>query len=310
MKHHWSKSSLVLICAALFTLTPGLLSAGEVIKWTDKEGNTHFADSMADVPPEYQKKVEKKEYKNKSQKPKTGASTAPWNSGSGQMDNRQDSFPQEQQLKSFAVPYRAFAGGSRRIIISVTFNGSVTAPMLLDTGAPGVVLSMRLAEKIGVLDGDNGKLLVKAGGIGGTVPAILSVVDKIQVGDGVSEFVPVTITPQSISSAFEGLVGMDFMANYQMGIDHRRSILYFQELPNSEERPGGHDEIWWRSQFYEFSQRRASWKDFAERAKSSTERGNEYAELAEKQYREADRLLRKLDDFAASNSVPMKWRQY
>jgi hypothetical protein len=36
----------------------------------------------------------------------------------------------------------------------------------------------------------------------------------------------------------------------------------------------------------------------------------ELREFADRQYKEADKLLRKLDGYAIDNAVPMEWREY
>ncbi|MDH5639414.1 MAG: aspartyl protease family protein, partial [Nitrospinota bacterium] len=279
------------------------VAESEVIKWTDAEGNLHYSDSVAEVPAKYRSQIERKVYKFDKQKETAKKWTPPWKQGNSARMAPPAGYEQGQQLKRFSVPYRAFEGTARRIIIDVTFNGSVTAPMLLDTGAPGVVISEALANRIGVFDGDTGKLRIRTGGIGGSTPAILTIIDRLEVGEGVSEFVPVKVT-HSLSRAFEGLVGMDFMANFQMTIDNRRHLLLFQEMPESDDRPGGHDEHWWRALFYNFARMRAGWGNYMGHLKSANSRGSDKLKFAESQYSEADKLLRKLDSYAAKNSVP------
>jgi len=297
----------MLLCCSFLAMVS--VADGEVIKWTDAEGNVHYSDSEAEVPAKYRDQIERKVYKFDKQKETTRKWMSPWNQGNGNGLAPPEGYQQGEKLKRFAVPYRAFEGTARRIIVDVTFNGSVTAPMLLDTGAPGVTISEALANRIGVFEGDTGKLKVRAGGLGGSVPAILTIIDKLEVGEGVSEFVPVQVT-HSISRAFEGLVGMDFMANFQLSIDNRRHLLLFQEMPESDNRPGGHDEHWWRALFYDFARMRTGWGKYMEHLKSANSRGSDKLKFAESQYNEADKLLRKLDSYAAKNRVPMNWRRY
>ena len=111
---------------------------------------------------------------------------------------------------------------------------------------------------------------------------------------------------------FEGLVGMDFMANYQIGIDTSRSIISFNEISADLDRPGGHDEAWWRSNFMNFSKLRDDWKAYLDDLKNvdivSSETEN-LIRVAQGQYDEANRLYRKLDRYARDNNVPMNWRR-
>ncbi len=219
---------------------------------------------------------------------------------------------EQQALRKIKVPYTAFEGSSRRVIIPVQLNGSVTARMALDTGSPGMIIFDRLANRLGIFENDDGKLLTYSAGIGGQAPSILTVVDSVQVGRAEDRFIP-TIVTQSLTDAFDGLIGMDFMANYSLRIDTAKHVVVFEELPDRQHMPGGHDEIWWRSNFRNFASRRTEWKLFIaslDSQKIDLERLKRLKQFAERQYREADRLFTKLNNYAASNSVPMHWRQY
>lgn len=233
---------------------------------------------------------------------------------------------EKPKLKRHEVPYKAYEGSTKRIIIPITFNASVTAPMILDTGATGMLISFGLAERIGIFDKNEGNLIESVSGIGGTIPAIFTIVDNIQI-DGLEEhFIPTKVS-QPLSSEFDGLIGMDFVSNYSVQIDTRRHLIVFEEIPSRASMPGGHDEYWWRNIFHQFASKRAEWKQLKESLKAikdlsqpamAVKKGRrakavtvgELRQFAEKQYGEADKLLRKLDRYAISNAVPMEWREY
>jgi len=82
--------------------------------------------------------------------------------------------------KMIEVPYTAFEGSSRRVIIPVQLNGSITAKMALDTGSPGMIIFDRLANRLGLFEKDDGKLLTYSAGIGGETPSILTIIDSVQ----------------------------------------------------------------------------------------------------------------------------------
>ena len=226
-------------------------------------------------------------------------------------DNKEDvSENEEPELDQFAIPYIAYAGTTRRIIIPVTFNDLITAPMLLDTGAPGMHISERLAEKLNIFNNDEGNLLVNIGGLGGTVPAVFTIIDSIRVGKAEDNFIPTTISP-SISDHFEGLIGMDFMANYTIQIDTRQHLLIFNELPDREDMPAGHDESWWKITFHRFRSMRYSWgeyRDYLEKQKDGTDRIKRLIKFADRQYGEAEYLYNRLSVYASEHSVPLEWR--
>lgn len=227
-----------------------------------------------------------------------------------------------RKTKKYEVPYVAYEGLAGRVIVDVTFNDSVTAPMALDTGSPSMVISNVLAEQLGLLDEGSERIETLARGIGGAVPAILTIVDTVNIGGAEDHFVPTTVTP-SISTAFEGLIGMDFMSKYSMQIDTVRHALAFQELQTTASVPAGHSERWWRTNFRLFASVRTQWKEFYEtvyRQYRSLEGGSRsisemdalrnMQDFADRQFRAADNLFQKLHNYAAEHAVPMHWREY
>lgn len=218
-----------------------------------------------------------------------------------------------QKPNKYTIPYIPFEGSARRIIIPVKINGSVTAKMAVDTGSPGMIIFDNLAKKLGIFESDDAKLLSYAGGIGGVVPVILTIIDKVQVGEAEDHFIPTIIT-SPISEAFEGLVGMDFMANFSVNIDTKKHVVILEELPVSENMPAGHDETWWRNNFHDFAEMRSEWKKYRYSLNSqqiTDERKlNWLKEFADREYKEADNLFNKLNGYAIRNSVPMQWREF
>ncbi len=300
--------ALVFLSGSLFYSSS---SAGQVYKWVDDKGDAHFSDSLSGVPAKYRGQVETKQYRKKTRstvKQQSGAESGIGRSGPGRAEAPGS---EAGELRRFEVPYKPYQGTARRIIIPVTFNGSVTAPMMLDTGAPEMLITPALAEKIGLFSKNDGMLFTRAGGVGGSIPAIFTIIDTIAVGGARTEFVPTTIAP-IFSGPFHGLVGMDFMANYSINIDTRRHVVVFKELPPRANMPAGHDEAWWRINFYNMARMRTSWKNYLDRLKNTGGwSGNERLKnSAERQYREASKLFSRLERYASHNSVPMHWRKY
>ena len=281
-------------------------------------------DQQGEVPVFTDQDLEK--YMKPSGKTKSFEESSPDEGEAGLMISPSVGNEGKPKLKRYEVPYKAYEGSAKRIIIPVTFNATVTAPMILDTGATGMLISFKLAERIGILDKNEGNLVESVSGIGGTIPAIFTIVDNIQI-DGLKEhFIPTKVS-QPLSREFDGLIGMDFMSNYSVQIDTRRHVVLFEEIPPKASMPGGHDEYWWRNSFHQFASKRAEWKQLKEslnnikdpsqpamavktgkRAKAITV--GELRQFAEQQYEEADKLLRKLDGYAIRNAVPMEWREY
>jgi hypothetical protein len=296
----WHGIALILLAAFSQSYSFG----AKFYKWVDEEGTVHMTDDLSQIPPQYRHQVEEKRNSRESARSREILSSSPVPDTSGRANSGDN-------LKSFEVPYEAFEGTARRIIIPVTFNGSITAPMLLDTGSPGLLISPDLAGRLNLVDKGDAELLITASGIGGSVPATLIVIDTVSVGGASAEFLPATVADVN-TEKFEGLVGMDFMTNYQIAIDVRRSVISFNELPVDLDRPGGHDEVWWRSNFVRFAGLRDTWKAYLKELKNTGIVSSETEKLidtAQGQYDEANRLYRKLDRFARDNNVPTNWRR-
>ena len=287
-------------------LVVGLLSflsstfAGDLVQWTDEKGTLHFSDSMDTVPAKYRgrAKLEKLEEAKLQQRSRSEAPLA------GSDGRTLESRGEKPTITSHEVPFEAYEESAQRVIVSVTFNDSVTAPMILDTGAPGLTISAKLAEKLGIFSNDEGKVQGSAGGIGGKTPAIRTFIDKVQLGGAKDSFIPATIIDSMGSRAFEGLIGMDFMSKYSMKIDSAKRVVVFEELSPDPNSPGGRNEQWWRGLFKELYSLRTAWKSHA----SQYVRGHYEWQFAVRQMKETDKLLNKLDRYASEHSVPQTWR--
>ena len=236
----------------LFVFLPVPSSGGEIYKWVDEEGTVHMTDNAANIPPKYRDQLVKKTLHTTTVsegEPESQKSATSENAGRA-ISNR----------KRFELPFRAYEGAARRIIIPVNLNESVTAHLLLDTGAPGLVITPKLASRLGLLNEQDGNLIISAGGIGGTVPAMLAVVDTVSVGEARGEFLPATIAkfPRMILRDWWGWISWP---TTKISIDNN-DVIAFDELPPQIDRPGGHNEIWWRSHFQNFSNLRDEWNAY------------------------------------------------
>jgi hypothetical protein len=239
--------------------------------------------------------------------PKKNSALPSKNAGRGKAGDVPDYTGREAQNHRYVVPYK---GTARRIVVPVTFNHRVTAQMLLDTGATGMHISLDLANRLGILDSDEGQLLIPVSGIGGSVPAVLTLVDSVSVGGAEADFIPTTVSIMKFPG-FEGLIGMDFMEKYSMQVNVKERVVVFLTLPRSPDRPAGHDELWWRTTFHNFKSRRTSWGSYIDNLSkygihSDWERAR--MDFAEKQHKEAEQLYNRLSVYASENSVPLEWR--
>lgn len=116
----------------------------------------------------------------------------------------------------FRAPIIGRLGGTP--VIEVTFNGRQKFPMILDTGASGVVITSEMAAALGVKP--VGKVTAKTPS-NKAATFDVGFVDSIGVGGAVLTDVPVAIAPQ----LDVGLLGQDFFASYDVTI--RRDVVEF-----------------------------------------------------------------------------------
>jgi hypothetical protein len=297
--------------------------AQDVYQWTDTRGTVHFSDSVDGVPPEYRDQITSHPFKKEQSKKDTPSSPVTSTAPADTPTNPLPVAPEEPKPKRYEVPYTAYVGTAKRIIVSVKFNESVTAPMALDTGAPGMLISVELARKLELFDEDKGRLLITTGGIGGAALAVKSIVNTVEVGGAKSHFVPTkTVVPKKgqplFSDDFEGLIGMDFMSSYAMQVDPVKKVVIFEELPSRPDFPGGHDEEWWRNTFQEFALFHSTWKERRDELERGirnfvivpTKKAEDDLEFADWQTKEAEKLQDALHRYAKEHAVPMHWRTY
>lgn len=292
-------SFVCVLVMAVFSMCPSAL-AGDLLQWVDDSGVTHFARSLESVPKQYQARVKPEKSNTESGHKSTVNQQVSSHAGFQEAAAPGRAKP---KLKAFSVPFEAYEGDAQRVIVRVTFNGSVTVPMAIDTGAPGLIISPKVAKKLGLFGNDEGMVLTAAGGIGGTVAAMRTFLDTVQVGGAKDTFIPATIT-DSVSESFEGLIGMVFMSKYSFKVDSINQVVIFEEVQPDPNAPGGRNERWWRSQFKELHALRDAWG----RHSAGSNLDVEERDFALMQVREVEKLLSKLDRHASLNSVPQTWR--
>ncbi len=204
------------------------------------------------------------------------------------------------------------------MIVKVTFNGQLTVPMALDTGAPRTHISYAVAERLGVLRSGQGALAVSASGIGGSAPAIRTLLNSASIGSATVKVVPVTVIG-SISNAFEGLLGMDLLEDYEITIRSSPRVVVLTRRGSGADRPGGHGERWWRTTFREFRSYKSGWERYRKLVEDELESGTSVGqtkaylerqrELSDSQIREADKLVSRLESDASRYAVPRHWRR-
>jgi len=284
----------------------------DIYKWVDENGVTHFSNTEAGVPEKFKaddNAVRFKGYHNIGR-------DSNYNYEEPTTEHLQD---YQFNGEGYLIPFTAYEGSARRIIVPVTLNNSVTANFALDTGSPGMIISSAMAKRLGLYENDSGMLLSVARGIGGQVAVMRTIIDEVQIGGAKETFVPASITPDSMSKSFEGLIGMDFMGNYSISIDNINNFIVLRENIDNSDMPAGHSQKWWKNTFKEFKAYRDGWFNLSELIRNQTRNsifnidlGNKdikkLQELVEWQYQESTKLLNRLESYAREHEVPNHWR--
>jgi tetratricopeptide (TPR) repeat protein len=128
-------------------------------------------------------------------------------------------------------PNRPPRGWALRLLL----NQKESVKLILDTGASGISVSPKLAEKAGlqVISGEASD----AKGIGDKKPssAILYLASEVRAGDVVFADYPVSVFRNAQSADFDGLIGADVFARFLVKIDFPKMELSLEPRPRNTE---------------------------------------------------------------------------
>ena len=129
--------------------------------------------------------------------------------------------------------------------VSVKFNDRVSANMLLDTGAGGIIIGHKLAEKIGVVKVADTFI----GGIGdkGPVSGYIGWVDKIRIGGVEFKDCLVEVSSKGDIVDQSGLMGADVFEKFLVTLDFKEWRLLLAPLPNNPNAASQDDE--WQDRY-------------------------------------------------------------
>ena len=119
----------------------------------------------------------------------------------------------------------------RGLGVRVQFNQHETARLLLDTGASGISVSPKLAERAGLeILGDQSH---DAKGIGDkqAQPSLRYIASEVRIGDVVFADYPISVFRSAKSSDFDGLIGADVFRRFMVTIDFPEVELALEPRP-------------------------------------------------------------------------------
>lgn len=111
--------------------------------------------------------------------------------------------------------------GGRSTIVSVTLNQTIKANLMLDTGATNSVISRRLASILSIRPVGNAAVHT----VGGVVAVGVARLRSLKVGEAEVTDLTVIVHDFSPDPRIEGLLGMDFLGRYRIGLDVQKQVL-------------------------------------------------------------------------------------
>ena len=106
-------------------------------------------------------------------------------------------------------------------IVPVTLNQTQRGNLMLDTGATNTVISQRLAALLSLRPVRRGVVQT----VGGVISVGVAQLGSLRVGEAEVTDLPVIVHDFSRDPRIEGLLGMDFLGRYRIGLDAQKQVL-------------------------------------------------------------------------------------
>ena len=191
------RAIVALSLMALAVIQPPAARA-EIYRYVDERGQSFYVDGLENVPPPYRRAAMP-----------MGIRNAPPSSVAPTAESAAPATPPGTAIIKYTP--------GQRIIVDVKINGSLTAKLLLDTGADRTMISPRTLQAAGVAitrPVSTGRIT----GATGTDRIDFVMVDSLEVGEARVGKMPVG-SYELAADGGEGLLGRDFLDQFKVTMD-------------------------------------------------------------------------------------------
>jgi len=278
-------NGLLILLVLPFTVN---ISDATIFSWKDENGITHFTDSPEKIPPKY---------RDREMEGLRIIEEVPFEESSSSNSKMNLPVTRLNHLQEYKVPLISTNSGN--FIVDATLNGKVKVKLMLDTGASLMSLSPEVCRKLGIKETSNlpAIQMQTANGISRNK---LIALDKVKIGDAEVDLVEASIGKKMLGIG--GLLGMSFLSNFRMEINHTESELILKPLAKPGEQVwGGKPEFWWKSKFKYYNSQINGYKLKAMHTKTLS---NQESEAVTKVVRFYEDLHKKLTHRASFFGLP------
>ncbi len=278
-------NGLLILLVLPFTVN---ISDATIFSWKDENGITHFTDSPEKIPPKYRDgKMEGLRIIEEVPSEESLSSNSKMNLPVTRLNH----------LQEYKVPLISTNSGN--FIVDATINGKVKVKLMLDTGASLISLSPEVCRKLGIKETSN-LPAIQMQTANGISQNKLIALDKVKIGDAEVDLVEASIGKKMLGIG--GLLGMSFLSNFRMEINHTESELILKPLAKPGEQVwGGKPEFWWKSKFKYYNSQINGYKLKAMHTKTLS---NQESEAVTKVVRFYEDLHKKLTHRASFFGLP------
>ena len=139
----------------------------------------------------------------------------------------------EKRMSSFRAEHKTHdiitASASGSTLVPVIINNSISATMILDTGATSVTISQALADKLKI-DTSSAPITRVVLADGKTLEARNIRLSSIQAGSAIAEGIEAVVLPHPPAEGIDGLLGMTFLSRFRVRLDGGSKKLILEEL--------------------------------------------------------------------------------